>query len=112
VRRTAVLEGEHVVAWVIGGAEQFPFAVLPLALSAQRGKGGPVNRNRFVGVASFATSLVPRVATDDYPIVVDGDLTGIEVDPRPLKTTDLTPSDASSEFEQKEGGESISLHRH
>jgi hypothetical protein len=81
VRWTADPEGEHVVAWVIGGTEQFPFAVVPLAPSAQRGKGGPVNRYRFVGLASFATGLVPRVATDNHPIVVNGDLAGIEVDP-------------------------------
>ena len=111
-RRAAVLEGEHVVAWVIGGTEQFPFAALPLASSTQRGKGGPVNRYRFVGVASFAARLVPRVATDDHPIVVDGDLAGIEVDPRPLRVTDVTASDAGSELEQKERSESISLHRH
>ena len=56
-RRAAVLEGEHVVAWVIGGTEQFPFAALPLASSTQRGKGGPVNRYRFVGVASLPPAL-------------------------------------------------------
>jgi hypothetical protein len=84
---------------------------LPLAPSTRRGKGGPVNRYRFVGVASLAAGLLPRVATDDHPVVVDGDLAGIEVDPRPLKTTDLTASDADSELEQKERSESISVHR-
>jgi hypothetical protein len=53
---------------VIGGTKQFPFVVLPLAPSAQRGKGGPVDRYRLVGVATFAPGHVPRVATDDHPI--------------------------------------------
>jgi hypothetical protein len=39
MRWATVLEGEHVVAGVIGGAEQFSLAVLALAQSAERCEG-------------------------------------------------------------------------
>lgn len=78
----AVLEGEHVVAGgVIVGAEELALAVLMLAPSAQCRDGGPIDRYRLVGILGFfATRFVPRVASDDDPVVVHGDLAGVEVD--------------------------------
>ncbi|WP_264021698.1 hypothetical protein [Mycolicibacterium pyrenivorans] len=75
-----VLEGEHVVAGVIVGAEELALAVLMLAPSAQCRDGGPIDRYRLVGILGFATRFVPRVASDDDPVVVHGDLAGVEVD--------------------------------
>lgn len=43
MRWATVLEGEDVVAGVIGGAEQVLLAVVALAPSAQRGEGGAVD---------------------------------------------------------------------
>ena len=40
------------------------------------------------------------------------DLAGIEVDGRPLKTTNLAPSDPGREFKQEERCEPVALHRH
>jgi hypothetical protein len=107
----AVLEGEHVVAGVIVGAEELALAVLTLAPSAQRRDGGPVNRYRLVGVMGLA-GLVPHAATDDHPAVMHSDLAGIEVDGRPLKTTNLAPSDPGRQFKQEERCEPVALHRH
>ena len=49
---------------------------------------------------ALAAGLVPCAATDDPPVVVDGDLAGIEVDGRPLETTDLAAPNAGPQFEQ------------
>ena len=112
MRRSAVLEGEHVVAGVIVGAVERALAVLQLAPCAQRGHCDPVNRYRLVGVMGLAAGLVPRAATDDCPVVVDSDLAGIEVNCRPLETTDLTAPNPGGEFEQEERREPVPLHRH
>jgi hypothetical protein len=38
--------------------------------------------------------------TDDHPVVVDSDLPGIEVDGRPLETTDLAAPNPGRQFAQ------------
>jgi hypothetical protein len=48
----------------------------------------------------LAAGLVPCAATDDHSVVVDSDLAGIEVDGRPLETTDLAAPNAGRQFEQ------------
>ena len=108
-----VLEGEHVVAGVIIGAEELALAVLTLAPSAQRRDGGPIDRYRLVGILGFATGFVPG-ASDDDPVVMHSDLAGIEVDGRSLEsaTTNLAPSDPGRQFKQEERCEPVALHRH
>jgi hypothetical protein len=61
-RRPAVLEGEHVVAWVIGGTEQFPFVVMPLAPSAQRGKVA-----RSIDIVLSALRVLPPALSRAWP---------------------------------------------
>jgi hypothetical protein len=51
------------------------------------------------------------VACDDDPVVMHGDLAGIEVDGRPLKTTNLAPSDPGRQLEEKVRCEPVALHR-
>jgi hypothetical protein len=48
----------------------------------------------------LAAGLVPCAATDDHPVVVDSDLPGIEVDGRPLETTDLAAPNPGRQFAQ------------
>ena len=75
-------------AGVGGSTPRFPL-LYGDAPPAKRGDGGPINRYRLVGVMGLAAGRVPRAATEDHPVVVDGDLAGIEVDGRPFETTDL-----------------------
>ena len=60
----------------------------------------------------LTAGLVPRAATDDHPVVMDSDLADIEVDGRPLETTDLAAPNPGGEFEQEERREPVPLHRH
>jgi hypothetical protein len=73
MRWPAVLEGEYMVAWVIVGAEEFSLNVLPVAPSAERGEGGPINRDRLNrDLAARRWCLVEGLAHNPHnPIHID-----------------------------------------
>jgi hypothetical protein len=111
VRWAAVFERQYVVAAVIVDTEELSLAGLPRPPSAQCRERDPIDRYRFVGVVGFAARFVSRTSTDDHPVVVDRDFTGVEIDGRPLEPADLTTSDPSGQFEQEECSEAVLLHR-
>ena len=88
MRWPAVLEGEHVVARVVVAAEELTLAVLDLAPALQGGGGDPIDRDRLNGVLCLAACLIPRLSPHDHPIVMHGDIAGLEVYGQPLESAE------------------------